>query len=151
MMRKLRIFPGEQHPFADDPNLVPFEMPPRQLRNKGPLFVLPEGWEPMNSEVRQGLHGPPSCAYKPLWHHAIPTQLPAVHSRGADPTYVPTTCCPRRPTTASTATGWQPCSLSSWQHCAKQRRRRRRRRRQTRHKTAGPLLPPACSLVAHVV
>ena len=51
MMRKLRIFPAGEHPFADEPNLVPFEMPPRNLRHKGQLFVLPEGWEPLNPEA----------------------------------------------------------------------------------------------------
>eukprot|EP00887_Chlorella_sp_A99_P001456 scaffold8.g1456.t1 len=57
MMRKLRIFPGEQHPFAAEPNLVPFEMPPRNLRHKGPLFVLPEGFEPLNPRAYQQKYG----------------------------------------------------------------------------------------------
>lgn len=57
MMRKLRIFPGEQHPFAAEPNLVPFTMPPRQLRRKGPLFVLPDEWEPLNQEAYERKYG----------------------------------------------------------------------------------------------
>lgn len=50
MMRKFRIFPGEDHPFTDV-ELVPFEMPPRILRKKNvPDVFLPEGFQPMNPE-----------------------------------------------------------------------------------------------------
>ena len=31
MARKLRIFPGEQHDFEGQPDLVPLELPPRKL------------------------------------------------------------------------------------------------------------------------
>ena len=47
--RKLRIFPDEEHPFAQHPLLVPWEMAPRRRRVKEPLFELPEGFEPLNS------------------------------------------------------------------------------------------------------
>ena len=30
--RKLRIFPDEDHPFKDHPQLVKWEMPPRKIR-----------------------------------------------------------------------------------------------------------------------
>lgn len=46
--RKLRIFPGADHPFAGDARLVPFQMPPRRLRTKEPLVRLPEGFVPLN-------------------------------------------------------------------------------------------------------
>ena len=49
--RKLRIFPGPEHPFGDHPRLVAWEPKPRQLRVKGALFQLPEGYEPMNPEA----------------------------------------------------------------------------------------------------
>ena len=49
--RKLRIFPGPEHPFQDHPRLVAWEPAPRQLRVKGALFQLPEGYEPMNPEA----------------------------------------------------------------------------------------------------
>ena len=47
--RKLRIFPDDQHPFANHPQLVPWDVPPRRRRVKEPLFQLPEGFEPLNS------------------------------------------------------------------------------------------------------
>lgn len=51
MARKLRIFPGDQHDFNDYPDIVPFEMPPRKLKNRGDVTMLPEGFEPMNPEA----------------------------------------------------------------------------------------------------
>lgn len=51
MARKLRVFPGPDHEFQEEPGLVDFEMPPRKLREKGELLVLPEGYEPMNEEA----------------------------------------------------------------------------------------------------
>lgn len=50
MARKLRIFLGEEHSFEGHPDLLPFEMPPRKLREKGDLLVLPPGFEPLNPE-----------------------------------------------------------------------------------------------------
>jgi large subunit ribosomal protein L13 len=50
MARKLRIYPGEQHDFEGHPQLVPFEMPPRKLRDKGQVFEAPEGFEPFNPD-----------------------------------------------------------------------------------------------------
>ena len=48
MLRKCRIFPGEDHPFTDV-ELVPYEMPPRILRpKKVPNTYVPEGFQPMN-------------------------------------------------------------------------------------------------------
>lgn len=47
--RKLRIFPDDQHPFANHPQLVPWDVPTRRRRVKEPLFQLPEGFEPLNS------------------------------------------------------------------------------------------------------
>jgi len=46
--RKLRIFPDEDHPFKDHPRLVHWQMPPRKLRVKEPLWVLEPHEEPMN-------------------------------------------------------------------------------------------------------
>ena len=51
MARKLRIFAGERHTFEGHPGLVPFDMPPRKLREKGELFELPPGFEPFNPEA----------------------------------------------------------------------------------------------------
>eukprot|EP00889_Picochlorum_renovo_P000371 jgi/Picre1/27401/NNA_000368.t1 len=51
MARKLRIFPGEDHDFVGHPALVVHQMPPRTLRDKGDVFVAPEGFEPFNPEV----------------------------------------------------------------------------------------------------
>lgn len=51
MARKLRIYLDEDHPFDQHPELLKFEMPPRKLREKGDLLVLPEGYEPMNPEA----------------------------------------------------------------------------------------------------
>ncbi len=50
MARKLRIFLDERHPFGDHV-LLKFEMPPRKLREKGDLLLLPEGFEPLNPEA----------------------------------------------------------------------------------------------------
>ena len=52
MARKLRISPGESHPFEGNPDLVPFEMPPRKLRQKGDILLLPPGFEPLNPDAR---------------------------------------------------------------------------------------------------
>uniref|UniRef100_A0A061R6R1 Large subunit ribosomal protein L13 n=1 Tax=Tetraselmis sp. GSL018 TaxID=582737 RepID=A0A061R6R1_9CHLO len=52
--RKLRIFPDEQHEFSGKVDLVPLEMPPRNLRfnwRKHAVGELPEGHEPVNPEV----------------------------------------------------------------------------------------------------
>ena len=50
MMRKLRVFPGDKHAFEEH-ELVPFEMPPRAIRNKKtPVVDVPEGFQPMNPE-----------------------------------------------------------------------------------------------------
>ncbi|KAK9916633.1 hypothetical protein WJX75_005148 [Coccomyxa subellipsoidea] len=49
--RKLRIYPGEEHPFADHPDLVPWDMPPRKRRIREALFELPEGYKPLNPTV----------------------------------------------------------------------------------------------------
>lgn len=46
--RKLRIFPDADHPFQNHPQLLHWQMPPRKLRVKEPLFVLDPGSEPMN-------------------------------------------------------------------------------------------------------
>jgi hypothetical protein len=49
--RKLRIFPDEEHPFADHPDLVPWQYPPRRRRIKEPLFDVPDGFEPLNANA----------------------------------------------------------------------------------------------------
>lgn len=51
MARKLRIYADNEHPYTDRPDVVKFEMPPRNLRNKGVLLELPEGFEPFNPEA----------------------------------------------------------------------------------------------------
>lgn len=51
MARKLRIFPGERHEFEGHPALLPFQMPPRKLREKGELFEMPPGFEPLNPQA----------------------------------------------------------------------------------------------------
>ena len=57
MARKLRIFTGPEHGLEGHPALLPFEMPPRKLREKGVLFELPEGFEPFNPAVYQKRYG----------------------------------------------------------------------------------------------
>lgn len=49
-MRKLRIFPGPQHPFAGV-ELMPWEMPPRKLQEKGLGWLIPQGFEPVNPQA----------------------------------------------------------------------------------------------------
>lgn len=56
-MRKLRIFASEDHPFRDDPRLVPWEIPPRRLRVKEGIFELPDGFEPLNPAIYQRRFG----------------------------------------------------------------------------------------------
>ena len=56
-MRKLRIFPGEEHPFKDDPRLVPWTMPPRKLKVKEGIFEVPDGFEPLNPRAYQRRFG----------------------------------------------------------------------------------------------
>ncbi|KAH7618828.1 putative 50S ribosomal protein L13 [Nannochloris sp. 'desiccata'] len=50
MARKLRIYPGPEHDYqnVDGLDVVNFEMPPRKLREKGSVLVLPPGFEPFN-------------------------------------------------------------------------------------------------------
>ncbi len=57
MARKLRIFAGEWHAFEGHPELRPFQMPPRKLREKGDLFELPPGFEPFNPEAYYKRYG----------------------------------------------------------------------------------------------
>ena len=49
---KLRIFPLEQHAFEQFP-LVPWQMPPRLLRNKKLDWALPPGFAAMNDAAYQ--------------------------------------------------------------------------------------------------
>eukprot|EP00879_Flechtneria_rotunda_P016929 GHRR01017723.1.p1 GENE.GHRR01017723.1~~GHRR01017723.1.p1 ORF type:complete len:256 (+),score=95.85 GHRR01017723.1:288-1055(+) len=49
-MRKLRLFPGPEHPFKGV-ELIPWQMPPRKLQDKGLGWLLPDGFEPMNPEA----------------------------------------------------------------------------------------------------
>ena len=58
---KLRIYDEEEHPFQDDPRVVPFQMPPRKLRVKEPLFEVPDGFQPMNRS-----------AYRKRFGHLLP-------------------------------------------------------------------------------
>jgi hypothetical protein len=46
-MRKLRVFPGPEHPFKGV-ELVAWQMPPRTLRDRGLGWVPPPGFAPMN-------------------------------------------------------------------------------------------------------
>jgi hypothetical protein len=55
--RKLRIYAGEAHDFEGDARLAPFEMPPRNLRRKGQLLVLPDGFVPLNPEAYRKRYG----------------------------------------------------------------------------------------------
>jgi hypothetical protein len=57
MARKLRIYAGERHDFEQHPDLVPFQMPPRKLREKGDLFELPPGFEAFNPQAYQKRYG----------------------------------------------------------------------------------------------
>ena len=50
MARKLRIYPGPKHDISGV-ELVPMQLPPRKLRDKEELFILPEGFEPFNPEA----------------------------------------------------------------------------------------------------
>lgn len=58
---KLRIYDDDEHPFKNDPRVVKFEPPPRNLRIKEPLFELPDGFQPMNRE-----------AYRKRFGHLLP-------------------------------------------------------------------------------
>ncbi len=52
--RKLRLFPGPDHPGFAASALVPLALPPRRVRDKDPLpedFALPPGVVPMNAEA----------------------------------------------------------------------------------------------------
>ncbi|KAF8072848.1 rplM [Scenedesmus sp. PABB004] len=49
-LRKLRVFPGPQHPFTGV-ELVPAQPPRRRLRDRGLGWALPPGFEPMNPEA----------------------------------------------------------------------------------------------------
>lgn len=50
--RKLRIFPEDSHPFEDHPALQVWDgLRERNIRIKGDLFELPEGYEPANPEA----------------------------------------------------------------------------------------------------
>lgn len=49
-MRKLRVFPGPDHPFRGV-ELVTWVMPPRKLQDKGLGWLMPQGFEPMNPEA----------------------------------------------------------------------------------------------------
>ena len=51
MMRKLRVYSGAEHDFVGHPNLVPEELPPRNVRRKKDVFVAEEGFEPFNPEI----------------------------------------------------------------------------------------------------
>jgi hypothetical protein len=57
MARKLRIFAGERHDFEGHPDLVPYQPPPRRLRDKGELFELPPGFEPFNPQAYHSRFG----------------------------------------------------------------------------------------------
>jgi len=46
-MRKLRVFPGPDHPFQGV-ELVPWVMPPRKIRDRGLGWLIPEGFNPLN-------------------------------------------------------------------------------------------------------
>lgn len=76
--RKLRIFPGEEHPFADHPDLVPWEMPQRRRRIKEALFELPEGYEPLNSTV-----------YRKRFGHMLPGDMSVLFERGESSGTIP--------------------------------------------------------------
>ena len=76
--RKLRIFPGEEHPFADHPDLVPWEMPPRRRRVREALFEVPEGYEPLNPTV-----------YRKRFGHMLPQDMSALFERGESSGIIP--------------------------------------------------------------
>lgn len=65
---KLRLFPGEQHPFGQHPQLVPWEPPPRRIRIREPLPDVEEGFEPMNPDayIRRFGHMLPEAAKQAL-------------------------------------------------------------------------------------
>jgi hypothetical protein len=80
MERKLRIFPGPDHPFAQAGDVVPFEMRPRKLREKGDLLVLPEGFQPFNKEAYEKRYG----------HRLVKLAVKQAAGEGAVPGAVPT-------------------------------------------------------------
>ena len=57
MARRLRIFAGPAHPFAGHPGAAPLELPPRKLREKGPMMEIPAGYEPLNPEAHARRYG----------------------------------------------------------------------------------------------
>lgn len=128
MARKLRIFEGERHDYEGHPALMPFQMPPRKLREKGQLFELPEGFEPFNPQVGAGLTwwprdgkllrfgiGIEECIPKPHLQGVCRTRHPApappTHPLLAHPRPNPTHRC----TTRSMGTAWARAGSSSRQ------------------------------------
>jgi hypothetical protein len=69
-LRKLRVFPGPDHPFTQL-ELVPWSMPPKNYEDRGLGWVMPEGFTPMNPEAFQRrqlgmrLHKLPAAARDP--------------------------------------------------------------------------------------
>lgn len=49
-MRKLRVFPGPEHPFKGV-ELVPWQMPARQLQDRGLGWLPPQEFEPLNPKA----------------------------------------------------------------------------------------------------
>lgn len=76
-MRKLRVFPGPEHPFKGV-ELVPWQMPPRKLQDRGLGWVLPEGFEPLNPKAYlQRMRGSKLLVPQPQLEQEQPQQLPA--------------------------------------------------------------------------
>jgi len=49
-MRKLRVFPGPEHPFKGV-ELVQWHLPERKLQDRGLGWIPPEGFEPLNPKA----------------------------------------------------------------------------------------------------
>lgn len=76
-MRKLRVFPGPEHPFKGV-ELVPWQLPPRQLQDRGLGWVLPEGFEPLNPQAyMQRMRGSRLLVQQPEQQPGQQQQLPA--------------------------------------------------------------------------
>ena len=83
--RKLRIFPDEEHPFAEHPALVPWQVPPRRRRVREPLFQLPEGFQPLNPTAYRKRFGHmlPEADMARLFEPQPNVTIPAIKPEGA--------------------------------------------------------------------
>ena len=76
--RKLQVFPDAAHPFDGHPRLVPFEMPPRNVRVPRNALTVPKDfdWEALWKEAvgeEEYKDLAPLPVYDPAMHGPSPT------------------------------------------------------------------------------